>query len=44
MGETFLSVGSVSADTENFAAVLKPTPDGGAIQPVCLFKRVPENY
>lgn len=43
-GETFLSVGSVSTDTENFAAVLKPTPDGGAIQPVCLFRLVPENY
>lgn len=44
MGESFLSVGSVSADTENFAAVLKPAPAGGALQPVCLFRRVPENY
>lgn len=44
MGESFLSVGSVSMDTEEFAAVLRPMPAGEAIRPVCLFRRVPENY
>jgi len=42
-GKNFIGVSSRSWDTKDFVAVLKPMPNR-TFQPMCLFKRVTENF
>lgn len=42
-GSTYLGLSSRSEGTMDYVAVVKPQP-GRKFQPVCLFRRVPENF